>query len=140
MSINTLSHILECNKEVVKKACQFWQFSKILTLFGDMAVSNDFGEIEKYQQVESDTDMEYADAEKENSSTKDIDMIWPFLQGMLQNLGSLEAVRIHQTLLMFKSDIFDYNMKPHELNIVLETLVIKERLEFDEGKFKLKKK
>ena len=140
ITIEEMAITLDCRKELIKKACLFWESSKILSIFGNIVVSNDFSGIGKYKKTEIDMEVDDSIAEKEFSTSNNIDYIWPFLQGMLQNLGSLETTRIHQTLSMFNSDIFNYRLKQDELTIALETLVTKEKLEVDGGKYKLKKK
>ena len=142
IDLDDLATLLECRKDTVRKECQFWESKKVLSLFGNMIVANDYSNIGKYTRID-DEDIDFAGDEEigaEGSTLdREIEKIWPFLQGMLQNLGSLESSRIHMTLGMFNSDLFCYTMKPEELNSLLDSLVLKEMLTLESGKFKLKR-
>jgi hypothetical protein len=130
--------VLGCTKEELRDSIKFWAENRILTMDGSMIISSD-SKTGPLPEEDISADAVEMEIEDDTASSSAIDQIWPMLQGMLKNLGSMEPPAIHQTLGMFASDIFSYNLSLLELKALLESLVSLDRLEQDGSKYKLKK-
>ncbi|SCV04526.1 LAMI_0H16842g1_1 [Lachancea mirantina] len=64
--------------------------------------------------------------------------VWPFIQGMLMNLGSLKASKIHSFLKMAVPSEIGFSATPAQLESYLRALVDEEKLSVaDNGSYKL---
>ncbi|KAJ3276763.1 Anaphase-promoting complex subunit 2 [Terramyces sp. JEL0728] len=117
--------------KLIVEAVQFWKTHNILDLIGNIIVS--LQSIPKARlNALLNVNGEFApDHSVLPQYTEQSDLIWPMVQGMLTNLGPSTTAAIHQTLEMFNSEIFQYNLTETELQSVLEFMVGQEKLDIE---------
>jgi anaphase-promoting complex subunit 2 len=127
--------------ERAKLAVHFWNSHQVLQLLDDLVVSLDDIEPERLKALSS---KKVVSPSAESAPSKQqfhehVQTIWPMIQGMLTNLGALDKEMIHRTLGMFVSDAFQYSLTLLELEEFLEFLVVEEKLDVEESKYKIKR-
>lgn len=123
----------------IREAIRFWSSHQILQLCGDTIISLENAIKERMMVLENGFSLNDETKSSEKDWNSVIEMIWPLVKGMLTNLGCLECVAIHKTLVMFVNESFQYSLSVEDLAEVLEVMVHQEKLECDDFKYAIKK-
>ncbi|KAJ3262291.1 WD40 repeat domain 95 [Boothiomyces macroporosus] len=130
----------DCPVKQIVEAIEFWKTHNILDIVGTTIYSiQSIPKARLKEILNIDETVESHKCVLPQLSEK-VDMIWPMVQGMLTNLGPSNTFTIHQTLEMFRSEIFQYDMSEGELQSVLEAMVEQEKLEIEVDTFRIKKR
>lgn len=126
-----ISESLEMDSERVKDCLNFWVHNGVLK-----------EELETYKVLEVQEDNQIPQHYQVNqtssiNSAQNFETYWPFIVGMLSNLGSLPSARIQSFLSMTLPKEKQYNATIEELENYLEKCVIENKLVNEDGSYKL---
>ncbi|KAJ3325129.1 WD repeat-containing protein 49 [Boothiomyces sp. JEL0866] len=127
-----------CPIKQIVEAVEFWKTHNILDMIGNIIFSKQSIPKQRLKELLKLNEEDGPQKSAMPEMTERMDMIWPMVQGMLTNLGPSSTATIHQTLEMFKSEIFQYNLSEDELQSVLEFMVEQEKLEIEVDTFRIK--
>lgn len=150
LDVDDISFKLEMNPSRVKNALRFWIDKGILAregnLYGPLELKQQYEQTEEPKVRSSGSNMtsyedEDANLDGEKHLSAVFDNIWPFIQGMLTNLGSLKAGKIHSFLKVTVPKEINYSMiTQSQLEAYLHTLIEDEKLaSTSNGSYKLLK-
>ena len=120
--------------EQLRTCIEFWSGHGILFAVGDCIVTMHSEKrrsttmVEKQDLFAAIQDSSAGIGGSKASFDKDIEEIWPMLNGMLTNLGASSIDVIHRTLSMF---ISDFSLDPEKLGHILDIMVERDMLERD---------
>ncbi|ODV93337.1 hypothetical protein PACTADRAFT_35965 [Pachysolen tannophilus NRRL Y-2460] len=144
LSIDEIMNELQMSELLAKRAIAFWIKNQILleTKSGHYKILNSLDELSEKEKVGGTINNYYstevgikADAEEEAVKLK----YWPFIEGMLKNLGNMELTKIHSFLKMVvpKDNGNGYNLSEKQLKEYLDNEV---KVEIDGNGYKLAKR
>ena len=149
LSLSELAARAKLSTEVVQKRIVFWLRQGVLRQSDEASSS---GAEPVYSVIESDNEASLgADAQgneddvpaqlQSSGEKKESDLLvhWSFIVGMLTNLGSLPIERIHMMLGMFVQGPTSFDADMEELQSFLNDMVEKEKLDFRNGMYSLRK-
>lgn len=150
LDVDDISFKLKMNPSRVKSILKFWIDKAVLCREGNL-----YGPLESKQQYErteepkarssgsnmTSYDDEDANLDGEQHLSEIFTNVWPFIQGMLTNLGSLKAGKIHSFLKVTVPKEINYSMiTQSQLETYLHTLIEDEKLaSTSNGSYKLLK-
>jgi anaphase-promoting complex subunit 2 len=140
--LSTIIEAVGAPIEHVRNAVIFWSSHHVLHLCGgDVVVSLDSISKERLDELSKGNvpTMLVQINPTEQLFHEHMEATWPMIQGMLTNLGALPADMVHRTLQMFVSDAFQYTLAVTDLEQLLQHLVCIEKLDVEEGKYRIKR-
>lgn len=150
LDVDDISFKLKMCPSRVKNALRFWIDKGILgregNLYGPLELKQQYEQTEEPKVRSSGSNMtsyedEDANLDGEKHLSTVFDHVWPFIQGMLTNLGSLKAGKIHSFLKVTVPKEINYSMiTQSQLETYLHTLIEDEKLaSTSNGSYKLLK-
>ncbi|EPZ36177.1 APC2-like protein [Rozella allomycis CSF55] len=131
---------LNVSTDLVISRGNYWVHKNVLKKTDDSFILietlNDTNENNLYFDDDSHQNIHVSEESKPGSEMINY---WPYIEGMLTNLGSLPIDRIHLMLGMFVQGPSKYSASIEALEGFLNSLVIKEKLDYSNGLYSLKK-
>lgn len=130
LTVEEVSQRLEMNEDLATRCLNFWAKNGVLK-----RIENNYVVLEEQEAAQlTHYEMGHHISSKETNA---LETYWPFISGMLSNLGKLSSARIHSFLLMSLPKEKAYNATFEELQSFLETCVNENRLLNENGQYKL---
>lgn len=130
----TISLYLNMEISRVKNALQFWVEKGVLYQVDAFYATQESRQDSNIKTAKSDSAGSFLEKnetiiEEETTLSKTLNAIWPFVQGMLTNLGSLQAAKIHSFLkVTVPKEVGYIVVTQSQLESYLNSLVEEERL------------
>lgn len=122
--------------DVLQRRIAFWTGHGVLRETGDGSITIVENEEDAQMLDENDGDFEEEPEEEAEEEGETMESLWPYVVGMLTNLGSLPFSRIQGMLKMFAGDVsFEYTEQ--DLREFLEEKVRADALQCNGGDYKL---
>lgn len=138
LTADEISAGLKMDISRVKTALRFWQEKGVLVLKNDSYFVLEFQQDHKLEDnhdnasrsMKSMEDKQEIAAEEDNQVSATLKNVWPFIQGMLTNLGSLKVEKIHSFLKVTVPRELGYSVVTQShLDFYLSSLVEEDKLE-----------
>ncbi|CCH44365.1 hypothetical protein BN7_3928 [Wickerhamomyces ciferrii] len=134
LSLDHVSSSLKMGTELAEKSLSYWVDQSVLKfedgLYHVLENQKDYPPANNHNKVIPET--------KASKSTEINTNYWPFVKGMLENLEALSAERIYSFLKLSFSTEKTFGQSPTDVRDQLNTWVTEDRLDLEDGQYKLK--
>lgn len=129
LKLEQISKTLQMDETLTKSCLNFWINNGVIKKVEDSYVV-----LEEQENTQPSYDNNLTTTEKVPEKSHSI---WPFIEGMLTNLGALESAKIHSFLNMAIPKEKQYSSQIHELETYLDKCVQEGKLELVGAKYRL---
>lgn len=129
LKLEQITEMLQMDEALAKICLNFWINNGVIKKVGDSFVV-----LEEQENLQPSYVHHSLESVKQ---TEKLQSIWPFIEGMLTNLGALETTKIHSFLNIALPKEKPYTSKIDELEAYLDKCVQEGKLDLISGKYKL---
>ncbi|ANZ75715.1 BA75_02559T0 [Komagataella pastoris] len=134
--VEKLSEELQMDMALLQKNLHFWRQKNVLQQTG--SVWSSVTSMEE-QEPGITEDANVHDHNEQEELAESMQKYWPFIVGMLTNLGPTALSQMHSFLKMLVPQETPYNATEKQLELYLHSCIEEEKLEVNGDKYKLKK-